>query len=71
MMVKFKQDMKLENEKIKHRRYCKKCGHAISFYAFEPERKLCDYCGVFNYKNDLVEFKTLLNKKKRGINENE
>ena len=56
MMVKFKQDMKLENEKIKHRKYCKKCGHAISFYAFEPDRKLCDYCGVFNYKNDLVEF---------------
>ena len=71
MMEKFKRDMKLEMERLKLRRRCKKCGHTISFYSFEPDRKLCNYCGTFNYRSDLVEFKKKLNKKAKEVTENE
>lgn len=71
MIIKFKQDMKLESERIKHRRHCKKCGHTISFYSFEPDRKLCNFCGVFNYRNDSAEFKEKLIKRTKEIAKNE
>ena len=54
-------DMKLRSEQIKFEKYCEFCGHTMSFYAFEKDRKLCSYCGRFNYRNKRVEFKYKLN----------
>lgn len=54
---------KLNNEKIKYRKKCEHCGHTISFYAFENDRKLCNYCCRYNYRNEKAKFKYLLTKK--------
>ena len=62
-----KEDKKLASVQTDYKKHCKFCGHSISFYAFEPDRKLCSYCGRYNYRNDLIKFKELLNKKKREI----
>lgn len=48
--------------------YCEYCGHTISFYAFEPEKKLCYWCGNYNYKTDFAKFKDKLNKKIKEVN---
>lgn len=61
--LKIKEDSILMSEQAKYKKHCEFCGHTISFYAFEPNKKLCNYCGKYNYKNDLVKFKDLLNKK--------
>lgn len=53
---------KLENEKMKYKKYCEFCGHTISFYAFERDKKVCNHCGRYNYRNNLVKFKDILNK---------
>ena len=53
--------------KVNFHYYCGYCGHTISFYAFEPDRKLCHFCGRFNYRNDLAEFKDKLIKKKKEV----
>lgn len=53
----------LAKEKIKHKKYCEHCGHTISFYAFEKDRKVCNYCKRYNYRNEKIKFKYLLNKK--------
>ena len=65
-----KEDKKLASVQTYYKKHCQFCGHSISFYAFEPDRKLCNYCGRYNYRNDLIKFKELLNKKKREV-ENE
>ena len=49
-------DMKLRSEQMKFEKYCEFCGHTMSFYAFEKDRKVCNHCGRFNYKNKRVEF---------------
>ena len=49
-------DIKLREEQKKYEKYCEFCGHTMSFYAFEKDRKLCNYCGRFNYRNKRVEF---------------
>ena len=70
MKMKIKKDMKMASEQAKYKKHCQFCGHTISFYAFEPERKLCSWCKRYNFKNGLVEFKTLLEKeRKREQNE--
>lgn len=66
--MKLQEDMKLENEKIKHKKHCKYCGHTISFYAFEKDKKLCSHCKRFNYRNDNIEFKELFMKARKEIN---
>jgi rRNA maturation endonuclease Nob1 len=48
--------------------YCEYCGHTISFYAFEPEKKVCDFCGKLNYKNEFAKFKDKLNEKIKEVN---
>lgn len=48
--------------------YCEHCGHTISFYAFEPDKKVCNWCGRLNYRNDLVKFKQILAKKIKEVN---
>lgn len=65
--IRMEEDIKIASEQSKNKKHCKYCGHTISFYAFEKERKLCDWCGRFNYKNELVEFKHILEKKKKEV----
>lgn len=67
MKMAIKQDSKLASEQLKYKKNCKFCGHTISFYAFESDRKLCSWCGRFNYKNELVEFKELFRIKKNKV----
>lgn len=69
MKMKIKKDMKMASEQAKYKKYCQFCGHTISFYAFEPDKKLCSWCGKYNYRNGLVEFKDILFKKRRLKNE--
>lgn len=67
MKMTIKEDTKLATEQFKYKKYCKYCGHTMSFYAFEKERKLCSWCKRYNYRNEKVEFRELLLKKKREI----
>lgn len=53
---------KVENEKQKYKKHCEFCGHTISFYAFERDKKICSYCGRYNYRNNLIKFKDKLNR---------
>ena len=69
MRLKLKEDAKLASEQRKYKKYCKYCKHTISFYAFEPDKKLCSWCGKYNYRNGLVEFKDILFEKRRLKNE--
>ena len=62
-MSSFMKDFKLSNEKSKFHRHCEYCGHTISFYFFEKDRKCCDHCGKYNYRNDFIKFKYKLKEK--------
>lgn len=62
-MTQFIHDTKLFKEMAKHKKHCEFCGHTISFYFFEPERKCCRFCGRFNYRNDFIKFKYKLREK--------
>ena len=55
-----KEIKKLEDEKRKYQKYCEFCGHTMSFYSFEKDKKLCNHCGKYNYKNDAIKFKYCL-----------
>lgn len=65
--MKLKDDMKIANEQAKFKKHCKYCGHTMTFYHFEKDRKLCSHCKKFNYRNDEVKFKILLNQKRREL----
>lgn len=54
-------DIKLRSEQVKYEKYCEFCGHTLTFYAFEKDRKLCRVCGKFNYKDKRVEFRYKFN----------
>jgi uncharacterized protein (DUF983 family) len=69
MTMTIKEDIKLASEQAKCKKYCEYCGHTMTFYAFEKERKLCTWCGKYNYKNDKVQFKDLLLKKRKEVEE--
>lgn len=69
MRMTIKEDTKLASEQSKYKKYCKYCGHTISFYAFESDKKLCSWCKRYNYRDKKVEFKELLNKKKKEVEE--
>lgn len=62
-MTKFDTDRKLYNELINNSKHCEFCGHTLSFYFFEKDRKVCKHCGRYNYKNDFVKFKYKLREK--------
>ena len=62
-MNKYIEDSKIFSEKAKYKKYCEYCGHTLSFYFFEKDRKCCDHCGRYNYKNDLIKFKYKLREK--------
>ena len=67
MEGKMRSDIKVAEEQLKHKKYCKVCGHTMSFYAFEPDRKVCSWCGYYNYRNRMVEFRYLLEKERKRI----
>lgn len=62
-MARFNADRKLYNELTNNSKHCEFCGHTITFYFFEKDRKVCKYCGRFNYRNDFVKFKYKLEEK--------
>lgn len=63
---KFENDKILQREKMKMSRLCEFCGHRISFYAFEKDKKVCSYCGKYNYRNDYIKFLDLMQKAKEN-----
>ncbi len=65
--MQLKQDIKLANEQAKYKKHCKYCGHTLTFYAFEKDIKLCKYCGKFNYRNGMVEFKNKMQKEIKNV----
>lgn len=58
--MKFADDIKLENAKRQMSKYCEYCHHTMTFYAYEKDKKVCSWCGRYNYRNDKIKFKTLL-----------
>ena len=67
MRLTIKEDTKLASEQLKYKKYCRYCGHTMTFYAYEKDKKLCTWCGKYNYRNGLVEFKELFKQKKREV----
>ena len=59
-MEKFDLSPKLLSELMKYKKHCKYCKHTITFYAFEPDKKLCNFCGRYNYRDEKAEFKDKL-----------
>lgn len=57
-----RRDIKLAEEQQKLKRYCQYCGHTITFYAFEPTKKICHWCKRYTYKDKMSEFKDKLKK---------
>lgn len=50
-------DSNLENAKRQMKVSCPYCKHKISFYAYErAEKKLCDYCKRYVFKDKRKEF---------------
>lgn len=64
-------DIKNPQSKTNFHYYCEYCGHTITFYAFEPEKKVCNFCGRMNFKNEKARFKHLFFKKRREIKNEE
>jgi ribosomal protein L37E len=61
-------DIKNPQAKSNFHKYCIKCGHTMTFYHFENDKKICSYCGTLNYRNNLIEFKDKIKKEMRKIN---
>lgn len=55
------------NAKINYQKPCNYCGTQISFYVFEPNKKICSVCARANYRNDLYKFKELLQRKIKEV----
>lgn len=54
----FKEDSDLAFAKRQMKVECPYCKHLIGFYAFETrDKKLCDYCKNYVFKNKEAEFK--------------
>lgn len=58
---------KIENVRIRNHKYCEYCGHTMTFYAFEPDKKCCDWCGRYNYRDEAAKFKDLLCIERRKV----
>lgn len=63
----FKEIEKLHDVKTKNTRHCEHCGHTITFYAFEPDKKCCNWCGRYTYRDNAAKFKDLLAKKQKEL----
>lgn len=67
-----KEDSVLANEKRKMKIECPHCRHLINFYAFEHvDKKLCDYCKLYVFKDKESEFKYKMKQKMKEVNKNE
>lgn len=62
-----REDEILASVKQEYQRYCMFCGHTISFYAFEPTKKLCHYCHRYTYKDDKSKFLDKLNIERKKL----
>ena len=51
---KWKRENKLIEAQRSMKRRCTTCQHLVSFYAFEPDRKCCVYCGTLLFRNEIV-----------------
>lgn len=61
--IDFKSMQKIETERGKNKRWCKHCGHSIIFpKTSKLDKMICTYCGHYIFKNDKIEFETLLKK---------
>ena len=59
----YQEDTKRINALRTQRKYCKNCGHSMTYYQNSRyDKLLCNYCGNYIYKNDLIEFKEKLKK---------
>lgn len=54
---------KLFSERTKYSKYCWNCGHTMTFFSFEKDRKLCSHCKRYNYKDDTINQKLKQEKK--------
>ncbi len=64
---KFKEILKLDADRSKFKRYCK-CGHSIVFpQNSKVDKKVCNHCGSFVFKNDLIEFEYRLKEKQKKM----
>ena len=53
------------NEVAKHKYQCK-CGHKV-FIDFKEEKRICDWCGRYVYKDKKIEFKERLENARKNI----
>lgn len=60
-------DVKLAEEQAKMKRYCQWCGHTMTFYAFEPNKKICHWCKRYTYKDKKSEFEDKLKLKIKEV----
>lgn len=61
-MKKMTDDIKLQNELVKYKRYCR-CGHSVIITPTAKYNKvLCSWCNQWIFKNDLEMFKYYLKK---------
>lgn len=59
--IDFKSMTKLENDRARDKRYCKHCGHAVTFpITSRLDKIICSYCAYYIYKTDELEFKDKL-----------
>lgn len=63
MSNRFIMDSKLFREQVDNSKHCEYCGHTLTFYFFENDRKCCKFCGRYNYRNDFIKFKYKLKEK--------
>lgn len=62
MEAKKEANIKLLNELVKYRRYCK-CGHSVIITpTSKRNRVMCTWCGNYIYKNNFEEFKENIKK---------
>lgn len=58
---------KLEEARAENKRYCK-CGHSIVFPKTSKANKvICSHCGLYIFKNDLLEFEYRIKEKSKKI----
>lgn len=68
-MRRFNTSRKMTDELAKHKKHCEFCGHTMTFYAFEPDKKLCDWCKKYNYRDEAAKFKDKLKKQRSDKHE--
>ena len=63
----FKRMQLLENDRARDKRYCK-CGHSVVFpKTARVDKIICTHCGLYIFKNDLLEFEYRIKEKSKKI----